>query len=474
MRRPLGFPTLASLLLVFTCIAVGRADAQRIDTLRVFPTTPAGRVASQWFPAFSSDEAAMRAFFAGPGASPTAPPLAARLERWATMRADLGRIVPVRVLRSESGEIEVLAKSEKEWLRISFACAAEPPHAFGGLRIEQADGSEQPRVVARMSEAQMLDSLARHLELATATQRFSGAVQLERRGKVLFERAYGLADAQTGRANTVATRFNLGSIDKLFTQAAIARLVDDGKLGLDDTLSKHLPDFPRDKASRITIRQLLEMRSGLGDFFGERYEAADRSKLRELRDWLPLFVDKPLEFEPGQGRRYSNAGYLTLGLVIERLTGKSYRDAVRELVLEPAGMTHTAQLAADERKGDVARGTTRRGAGEVPLTNESTLPWRGTSAGGGFSTVGDLARLAQAMREGRIGSGPAAREVLRMAPLPSGGFAIQIAAAGGSPGVNGAVEAETDWTLVVLSNLDPPAAESVALMVREWMDRLTD
>lgn len=450
------------------------ATAQPVDTLRVFPGTPAGRVAADWFRAFSADEPAMTRFFAGSGASPTAPPLSARLERWRSMRAEMGRLVPVRVLRSEPGEIEVLAKGEREWLRIALACAPEPPHAFGGLRVEQAEGSEQPRAQAAMTEAQIVDSLGRHLARETQAQRFSGTVRLERRGRVLFERAYGLADAQAGRANTVATRYNLGSIDKLLTQAAIARLVDQGRIGLDDTLSRHLPDFPRDKASRITIRQLLDMQSGLGDFFGERYEAADRSKLRELRDWLPLFVDKPLEFEPGKGRRYSNAGYLTLGLVIERLTGKPYRDAVRDLVLTPAGMTETAQLAADERTGDVARGSTRRGAGEVPVSNESTLPWRGSSAGGGYSTVADLARFAQALREGRIVKGETACRMLRMAPLPSGGFAIQIAAAGGSPGVNGAVEAETDWTLVVLTNLDPPAAESVALMVRDWMEHLAD
>lgn len=466
--------TLSLLLAHFLLFTAAPASAQPLDTLRVFPGTPAGRIASQWFPAFSADEAAMTVFFAGPGASPTAPPLSARLERWRSMRADMGRLVPVRVLKSEPGEIEVLAKGEREWLRISLACAPEPPHAFGGLRVEQADGSEQPQDTSRMTEAQVVDSLAARLERESRAGRFAGTVRLERRGSVLFERAYGLADAQVGRANTVATRFNLGSIDKLFTQAAIAVLIDQGKLALDDTLARHLPDFPRDKASRITIRQLLDMQSGLGDFFGERYEAADRDRLRELRDWLPLFADRPLEFEPGHGRRYSNAGYLILGLVVERLTGRPYRDAVRELVFEPAGMTETSSLAKDARTGDVARGYTRRGTGEGLQTNESTLPWRGTSAGGGYSTVADLARFAQALREGRIATGGSARHILRLAPRLEGGFEIQIAAAGGSPGVNGALEAETDWTLVVLTNLDPPAAESVALLVRGWLERLAD
>lgn len=458
--------------LILSSVAVG-ARAQGVDTLRAFPDTPGGRLARAWFPAFSGEESGMRAFFEAQPPSPTAPPLEERLERWRRIRSMTGPLVPVRVLAERPGGIDVLARAEREWLRIGLGFAPEPPHALTGISLDQARGDEAPRSSAALTEAQMADSLAAFLERRTRAQQFSGAVRLERRGRVLFERAYGLADAQAGRANTVETRFNLGSLDKLFTQAAIARLAEQGRLALDDTLARLLPQFPRDKASRITIRQLLEMRSGLGDFFGERYDASDRSKLRELSDWLPLFADKPLEFEPGTGRRYSNAGYLALGLVIERLTGKPYREAVRELVLEPAGLTHTAQLSAEERGRDVARGYTTRGAGEARIPNEGTLPWRGSSAGGGYSTVGDLARFAQALREGRVVNGAPGREVLRVEPRGDGTFSIQIAAAGGAPGINGALEAEDDWTLAVLTNLDPHAAEDVARQVRDWMEQLS-
>ena len=461
---------LAALLLA-TIPSVARAQAP--DTLRAFPDSPGGRLARAWFPAFSGEEAGMRAFFEAQPPSPSTPTLEERLERWRRIRSMTGALVPVRVLAERPGGIDVLARSEREWLRIGLGFAPEPPHALTGISLDQARGDEQPRSSKAMTEAQLVDSLASHLDRLTRAQQFSGAVRLERQGRVLFERAYGLADAETGRANTVETRFNLGSLDKLFTQAAIARLAEQGELALDDTLSRLLPAFPRDKASRITIRQLLEMRSGLGDFFGERYDASDRSKLRELSDWLPLFADKPLEFEPGTSRRYSNAGYLALGLVIERLTGKPYREAVRELVLEPAGLTHTAQLSAEERGRDAARGYTTRGAGEARIPNEGTLPWRGSSAGGGYSTVGDLARFAQALREGRVVKGAPAREVLRVAPKGDGTFSIQLAAAGGAPGINGALEAEDDWTIAVLTNLDPHAAEDVARQVRDWMEQLS-
>ena len=473
-HRPTAAIAAVLLLLLAAPVRVHAAEAPAIDSLRAFPSTPGGRLAAAWFKAYSGDETGMRRFFEGPGASKAAPPTDARIERWRGMREMTGPLLPVRVLAERPGAIEMLARGRSEWLRIELQFEPEPPHGFRGIGIDQADGTEQPRASSPLSEAQASDSLAALLEREAAAGRFSGAVRLERAGRVLLERAYGPADRATGRANTVATRFNLGSLDKVFTQAAIARLAEAGQLSLDDTLARHLPDYPPDKARRITIRHLLDMRSGIGDFFGERYDAADKSRLRELRDWLPLFADRPLEFEPGAGRRYSNGGYLVLGLVIERLTGRPYRDAVRELVLTPAGMTHTAQLGREDWDDSVARGATANGEGARLEPNDGSLPWRGTSAGGGYSTVDDLARFALALREGRLLRGAPAREVLRLEPRGDGTFALQLGAAGGSPGVNTALEAEDDWTLVVLANLDPPSAERIARRAREWLARLTE
>ena len=119
-------------------------------------------------------------------------------------------------------------------------------------------------------------------------------------------------------------------------------------------------------------------RAGTGDLFGARYQAMDKSRLRELRDWLPLFVDEPLQFEPGAEQRYSNAGYLLLGLVIEKVTGRSYHDAVREMVFVPAGMEDSAPYPSDLEDPLVARGYVDDG---TIRRNVATLPWRGSSAG---------------------------------------------------------------------------------------------
>src|ERR1043165_9916689 len=126
-------------------------------------------------------------------------------------------------------------------------------------------------------------SLQQLVDRAVADGKFSGVVLLAMDGQQQFARAYGAN-------NNVDTKFNLGSINKIFTQVAIAQLAEAGKLSLDDTVRKHLPDYPSLVADKITIEQLVEFRSGLGDFFGPEFMAAPPSKIRKLSDYLPLFV----------------------------------------------------------------------------------------------------------------------------------------------------------------------------------------
>src|SRR5436190_1797807 len=156
------------------------------------------------------------------------------------------------------------------------------------------------------------------VDRAAAQDQFSGVVLLAKDGKPILTKAWGYADAARTARNREETKFNLGSINKIFTQVAIAQLAAAGKLSLDDTVRKHLPDYPSPAADKITIAQLVEHKSGLGDFFGPEFMKSPGS-LRKVADYLPLFANKPLEFEPGTSQRYSNAGYIVLGLIIERL-----------------------------------------------------------------------------------------------------------------------------------------------------------
>jgi D-alanyl-D-alanine carboxypeptidase len=199
--------------------------------------------------------------------------------------------------------------------------------------------------------------------------------------------------------------------------------------------------------------------SGIGGNVFDPPAGGKRNDIRALGDYLPLFVNRPLQFPPGTRNAYSNAGYVVLGLLVERLSGKDYYTYVREHILQPAGMTRTGSFFVDSLPPNTAIGYTRGGMNaslSAPLRpNSPDLPGRGSSAGGGYSTAQDLLRFLQALREQRIPNG-----------LPAG-----LGIAGGSGGVNAMIEGDLPgrYDLIVLTNLDPPAAVRVARMAREWL-----
>ncbi len=290
-----------------------------------------------------------------------------------------------------------------------------------------------------------VDSLARH-------DQFSGVVLVARGGVPQFERAYGMADREAGRHNELTTAFNLGSINKFFTGMAIRQLAAAGKLDVDSSLARAWPDYPTpDVARRVTIRQILEHRSGIqGNIFGAP-PGKTRHDLRTLGDFFALFKHEPLQFEPGSRQQYSNAGYIVLGLLIERLSGENYYDYVRRHIYEPAGMTRSGSWAVDSLPANTAFGYT--GDAWPRTRNTQLLPGRGSSAGGGYSTAHDLLRLMNALRENRIANAP-----------PAG----MVGVAGGAPGLNAVLEGDLPggYDVIVMANLDPPAAERVARIIR--------
>lgn len=302
-------------------------------------------------------------------------------------------------------------------------------------------------------------SLAATVDSLAAAQQFSGVVLIARGGSPVVERAYGMANREARRPNDVETAFNLGSINKLFTSIAIRQLAAQGKLELDSTLGRYWPDYPNPGARRVTIRQLLGHRSGIGGNIFGAPPGKTRRDVRRLADYLPLFASAPLEFEPGARQQYSNAGYIVLGLLIERLSGEDYYDYVRRHIYEPAGMTRTGHWPADSLPENTAIGYTRGGEasprdGREEGPNTDLLPGRGSSAGGGYSTAHDLLRFINALRARKVANAPDAGRV---------------GIAGGAPGLNAVMDGDLNggYDLIVLANSDPPAAERMARALRE-------
>lgn len=332
--------------------------------------------------------------------------------------------------------------------------------AAGLFLLPAQDLPAQARDAAPLSQAALVARLKTTVDSLAGLDRFSGVVVLVKGGVPVFEGAWGMADREASRPINMETAFNLGSINKVFTATAINQLAAQGRLALDSTLAAYWPDYPNPEVARkVTIRQLLEHNSGIGGNIFAAPAGGTRHDVRHNRDYLQLFVQEPLRFEPGSQEAYSNAGYVVLGLLVERLSGEDYYQYVDRHIYRPAGMTRTAAWPVDSLPGNTAIGYTRgqgTPAPDAPLRpNTALLPGRGSAAGGGYSTAGDLVRFLRALYQGTIPEGPS----------PG------IGAAGGTVGVNAAVEGDLrgGYDLIVLSNLDPPSAERVSRMFRGWL-----
>ena len=178
-------------------------------------------------------------------------------------------------------------------------------------------------VLHRLTQAQALAALAAHAAEHARADEFAGAVLVARHGKVLLNNAWGRADRKAGTANTPATRFRIGSMNKMFTAVATLQLVEAHKLALDDPIGKHLPDYPnKEVAAKVTVRHLLTHTGGTGDIFGPEFEE-HRLQLREHRDYLKLYGRRGLTHEPGARFEYSNYGFVLLGALLEHVSGMS-------------------------------------------------------------------------------------------------------------------------------------------------------
>lgn len=346
-------------------------------------------------------------------------------------------------------------------LLIPFAALAQQKKTVrigGGPDPEMVRRWPKPEMRPNMNDIEVAAEMDRYLDRLSKEDLFSGTVLVARNGKIITRKSVGFANRDFMIPNTPETKFNLGSINKIFTQIAITRLIDEGKLSPNDTIAKVLPGTKIPSSDKITIAQLLSNSSGMGDIFTDRYDSL-RGTLVGIREYFPLFESDPLQFAPGTSRRYSNAGYVVLGAIIEKLSGQNYYDYVRENIFKPAGMNDTDSYIVGQIVPNRAVGYTRRMSKSGELrANLLTLPARGSSAGGGYSTVDDLYRFANALVGGNLLSESSTRK------FAEGGMGY----AGGSPGINALVEVNVPnhFVVVVLGNYDPPSAELLGRNIR--------
>ena len=311
------------------------------------------------------------------------------------------------------------------------------------------------------------ESLVSCINSAAAEIGFHGVVYV-RRGDLVVQKPYGMADAAEKMPITAETRFNIGSAAKMFTAVAIARLVDRGEVQLDAPIGNYLADLPPEFA-RITIAQLLNHTSGLGDYFNMANKRVIDAAI-SATDLLPLALATSPAFVPGSKRAYSNSGFVVLGAIVEKVSAMSYREFVQKEILHPLGMSHTRFDPQDS-----AEPMTRMSP-NGPLDKLQPSPLRqvrASPAGGIFSTASDMSLLLTALSNGRLVKRETTQLFLEPRADPGGGagtygfgFAVQTTPAvrvghgGGAPGVNAeiALYPDSGWQLIALSNNDPPAA----------------
>jgi D-alanyl-D-alanine carboxypeptidase len=362
-----------------------------------------------------------------------------------------------------------------------FEIEVEPaePHRITKLDLNMVPAPAE-FAIPRMSETDAIAALRSEIERRVAADSFSGTVTVTKNGKTIFSGAYGFADRDKKIKNDLGTEFRIGSMNKMFTAVSALQLVQAGKLKLNGTVGEYLPDYPnKDLASKVTIHHLLTHTGGTGDFFGPEFDK-HRLELKTLQDYVKLYGQRGLEFEPGSKWDYSNYGFLLLGVIVQKVSGQDYYEYVREHVYKPAGMTSTDSLPEDQTVAKRSVGYMKDRGSDTWKPNNDTLPYRGTSAGGGYSTVEDLQRFAVALKNhklldaqntdlvttGKVETGGGAKYAY--------GFMDQVSAGvrsyghgGGAPGMNGdlTIYPQSGYVVAVLANIDPPAAQRIASFI---------
>jgi D-alanyl-D-alanine carboxypeptidase len=460
-------------MLLFAAFSSGE---QTSVTESELPNTPAARQFLAWLDAFDSgDRSKLLAFL-----EKNDPNRAKEIDREMSFRTMTGGFDLKKAGGSEPTKFSGILKERDSDQFVRFTLEVDPaePH-----RIVKFDLNAIPRPAEfpslRMSEDQALAVLRAEIEKQVADDRFAGAVLITKHGKPVFSGAYGLADREKKTPNELNTRFRIGSMNKMFTAVAVLQLAQNGKLKLTAPLGEYLTDYPnKDVATKVTIHHLLTHTGGTGDFFGPEFDA-HRPELRTLQDYVKLYGKRGLQFEPGSKWAYSNYGFLLLGVIVEKVSGQDYYDYVRDHVYSPAGMTSTGSLPEDQPVPRRSVGYTKLG-GESWHPNTDTLPYRGTSVGGGYSTVEDLQKFANALENHKLLDAHHT-ELLTTGKVDTGsgdkyayGFMDRTEAGvrsfghgGGAPGMNGelTIYPQSGYVIAVLANIDPPAAGRIASFI---------
>ena len=310
---------------------------------------------------------------------------------------------------------------------------------------------------------------------------FSGVVLVAKNGTPVYSAAFGLADRERHVPNAMETRFNLGSMNKMWTAIAIAQLVERGKVDLDATIGQYVPDLPNQAIREtVKVRHLLSHTSGMGSYFRNGF-LRNKTYAATAADLVPFYADDSLSFTPGARMQYSNSGFALLGLIVERVSRQSFYDYMTTNVIERAGMKRAAYVDVRAHPTDIAVGYAKPedGSGEA-TANWDMIEQHSSPAGGAYASALDLVAFSRALWSGKLVSPALVKEFttgkVAMGPQMQYAFGFgvgkidawrQVGHNGGIPGANAEFMMFPDQgvDVVVLANMDPPAATQVVARI---------
>ena len=396
-------------------------------------------------------------------------PMEAHLAHFQGIAQELGPFTVIGIQAQIPDQIYLDVKTENEAKPKRFLVEFDPNPPNGLIGIQQSPYVDMTAIQAADFRRlhQSLTQLARENE-------FSGALYIENEGRIVFVGAYGYANKRHQVKNHLDTRFDIGSITKSFTRLGVLLLARDGKLAFEDSINQYLPELPKDKA-KITVGHLLRHESGLTEYWESPLYRRTKDQILDVDDYVAIIKDLTLDFPPGSAQRYSNAGYNLLGAIIQRVSGQTYYDFMRDRIFSPLGMLATDFSQRTWADADIATGYTNLSplgpSQGYSRENTTTFPPIGSPSGGCYSTVFDLASFEHQMIHGalldaehtalyfNLGRAKSFAEARTM-PIPE-----VLSAAGGAPGLSAVTVTyrPAGLRVVALSNYDERLAEDIGV-----------
>ena len=324
----------------------------------------------------------------------------------------------------------------------------------------------------QLSVSAFVRELDSYLKKNTEEDLFSGVVLVARDGMPIFKKAYGMADRERNISNQVNTKFCIGSMNKMFTAIAIAQLVEQGKLSYDDLIGKYLGEewVLSEVGEQVKISHLLSHTSGIAEYLTDEFLISSAETYRTLEDYKPIIKELSLTFEPGTRWEYCNTGFLLLGAIIEKAAGMDYWDYIKGHIFDPVEMNNTIGLDRNRSLSNLAMGYEKGQEEGEALWRKTAFAGKidGSPSGGGYSTVDDLLKFAEALGSDLLISKESKKLLMSTKPglssreygygfiiSSSGKFGRIVGHGGAAPGVsaNFRIFVDKGYTMIILSNL---------------------